>query len=87
MTLPAKLTSWATVASKNASPIQIAERAIATPKPLPLNKVVNQFKPAQLIIYAPAGKSPFKGCSPKEVTDVVNRALASIEASLEGNPI
>ncbi|KAG0150360.1 hypothetical protein CROQUDRAFT_680861 [Cronartium quercuum f. sp. fusiforme G11] len=86
-TLLVKPTSWATVASKNASPIRITERAIATLKPPPPNKVVNQFKPAQLIIYAPAGKSPFKGRSPKEVTDAVNRALASIEASLEGNPI
>ncbi|KAG0148620.1 hypothetical protein CROQUDRAFT_41172 [Cronartium quercuum f. sp. fusiforme G11] len=86
-TLPAKPTTWATVASRNTPPTRIAERATTTLRPPPPNKVVNQFKPAQLIIYAPAGKTPFKGCSPKEVTDAVNKALTSIEANLDGASI
>ncbi|KAG0151234.1 hypothetical protein CROQUDRAFT_706104 [Cronartium quercuum f. sp. fusiforme G11] len=49
----------------------------------PIN-IVNQFKPVQLIIYAPAGKALLKGCKLKEVTDAVNKALGSIEARLEG---
>ncbi|KAG0152407.1 hypothetical protein CROQUDRAFT_18952, partial [Cronartium quercuum f. sp. fusiforme G11] len=56
-------------------------------KPPPANKVINQFKPAQLVIYAPPGKSPFKGCKPKEVTDAVNKALELIEAKLDGDQI
>ncbi|KAG0139646.1 hypothetical protein CROQUDRAFT_70013 [Cronartium quercuum f. sp. fusiforme G11] len=45
---------------------------------------MNQFKPVQLIIYAPAGKAPFKGCKLKKVADAVSKALGSIEARLDG---
>ncbi|KAG0143733.1 hypothetical protein CROQUDRAFT_21695, partial [Cronartium quercuum f. sp. fusiforme G11] len=53
----------------------------------PPNKIVKQFKPAQLIIYMPAEKAPFKGGKPKEITDMVNKALGSIKARLDGELI
>ncbi|KAG0151423.1 hypothetical protein CROQUDRAFT_36891, partial [Cronartium quercuum f. sp. fusiforme G11] len=84
-TLPMKPATWATVASKSAPATRIMERAMNMPKPPPPNKTINQFKPPQLIIYAPAGKSPFKGCKPKGVMDVVNKALSSIEAKSDGD--
>ncbi|KAG0140402.1 hypothetical protein CROQUDRAFT_100172 [Cronartium quercuum f. sp. fusiforme G11] len=56
--LPPKPTLCAKVTAKNANPIGITGRAPSSPKAPPSNQMINQFTPTQLIIYAPASKTP-----------------------------
>ncbi|KAG0147619.1 hypothetical protein CROQUDRAFT_91340, partial [Cronartium quercuum f. sp. fusiforme G11] len=86
-TLLTKPNTWANIAARNTPAICVVERATTTLRSPLSNKLINQFKPAQLIIYAPAGKMPFKGCKPKEVTEAITKALVMIDAKLDGEQI
>ncbi|KAG0141306.1 hypothetical protein CROQUDRAFT_51916 [Cronartium quercuum f. sp. fusiforme G11] len=55
--------------------------------PAPPNRVINEFKPSQMIIRSNEDRRPFEGASSKEIVDRINRTLRQIDAMSAGKKI
>lgn len=81
--------SWATATKLPAKPPGPSIPVLTRPAPPPPPKVVNNYKPSQVIIRKPddKAKTPFKDCSPAEIVEGVTKALQKIDAKLDDQPI
>lgn len=86
--LPKKPTSWAAVAKTNTNPTglpPLSQHRMSALRPPPLNREVNEFKPAQVIIRnANTEKVPFEDQSTAEITDCINFALTTLDIKPTG---
>lgn len=80
--LPAKPRSWAEAAAEGLT-ITINK----TPPPPPSARVVNAFRPSQVIIRSVEGRKPFEGVKPTEIVARVNEALTQLDAKIAGKNI
>lgn len=82
--LPPKPTrSWATV-TKTPHPMILPMSVQAKPA---ANKVVNEYKAAEVVIRVPENNDLFANITSKELLRKVNAALLSVGAKINGNPI
>lgn len=81
--LPKKPMSWATAARKQTNPSTIqpgSNYRLSEPQPPPPTKMINEFKPAQVIIRnINTEVMPFEDKSTSEITDCVNFALTTLD--------
>lgn len=80
--LPARPRTWAAVA--NAS---LKVTSNQTPNPPPTNRVINAFRPSQVIIRNQEGKKPFENLKANEIVQRVNKALTQLEVTIGGKNV
>lgn len=86
---PAPPMSWAKAAGLPPKPIPPHPRLLQRPTLPPPAKVINSFKPSQVIIRKPDDdtKTPFKDFTPAEIVDGVTKALKKIDAKIDDHEI
>lgn len=75
--LPSKPMSWTAAATKG---LKITSHQI--PQPPPANKVINAFRPSQVVIRITEGRQPFKDVKPTEIIRQVNSALIQLKVKV-----
>lgn len=80
--LPAKPMSWTKVATNG---LKISAGQV--PQPPPANKIINVFRPSQVVIRPIEGKQPFKNAKPTEIIQRVNQALTQLEVTVAGRKL
>lgn len=80
--LPAKPKSWASIATEG-----LRITSSQAPTAPPPNRIINAFRPSQVVIRSLEGKKPFDGIKPTEIVLRVNEALTQLEVKISGKPI
>lgn len=81
--------SLATAAKLPPKPTPSRPAILDRPNPPPPTKVINTYKPSQVIIRKPedSTKTPFKDTTPTEIVEGVTKALRKVDAKIEDQPI
>lgn len=80
--LPAKPLTWTAAALKG-----LKVSSAHTPQHAPPTKIVNAFRPSQVVIRSVEGSKPFVGLRPTEIVTRVNDALAQLDVKIGGRKL
>ncbi|KAG0138980.1 hypothetical protein CROQUDRAFT_102431 [Cronartium quercuum f. sp. fusiforme G11] len=86
-TLPLKPASWASVTGWAVTQMIPRPHQSAQPPPPPPVKTINEFKASVLVIWKMPDQNPFEGMPVSQIVQNVNKALESIGAVLDDQPV